>query len=230
MIRIGARIKLLIILFILVLCSCAGILFDRNARMELEQGLALFNQGRYADAVPHFKKASEIEPKYTDAFIYLGRSHLNLGQWIEAIAPLRTAYRLSPEETRKEAANFLLDALIGGALSEFRKSNYTASISYLKEALGTDPQSDTAKNELIKSLIAFGGKLLSEGNSGEAVSTFKEVIEISPTNLDAYLGLAKALLGNGDYTGALDVIYEAVRNIATNNTERNAFWDLIKQY
>lgn len=213
-----------------ILCSCAGLLINRDARIAFDQGRALFNQGRYEEAVPHFQKASESEPGYTEAFIYLGRSYLNLGKWSAAIPPLRTAYRLSPEETRKEAVNFLLDALIGGALSEFKNENYSASIHYLKEALGADPESGTAKNELVKSIIALGKKLLSEGKAGDAVSTFQEAVEIAPGNLDAYLGLATAFLHNGDYAGAMDVVYEAVRNIATDDTERAAFWDLIRQH
>jgi tetratricopeptide (TPR) repeat protein len=223
------RKELFIISLILILCSCAGLLINREARDEYEQGMVLFNQGRYEEAVPRFQKASEIEPGYTEAFIFLGRSYLNLGKWTEAIAPLRTAYRLSPEDTKKEVVNFLLDALIGGALSEFKKENYHSSISYLKEALGADPASDTVKNELVKSLIAFGGELLSEGNAGKAVSMFKEAIEIAPKNLDAYLGLARAFIKDGDYAGAMDVVYDAVKRIATTDEERSAFWDLIRE-
>lgn len=220
---------LFIIPFILIFFSCAGLLINRDARIEFDQGLALFSQGKYEEAVPRFQKATEINPKYTEAFIYLGRSYLNMGKWTGAIGPLRTAYRLSPEETKKEAVNFLLDALIGGALSEFKKENYANSISYLKEALGSDPLSETAKNELVKSLIAFGGNLLSEGNAAEAVSTFKEVIEIAPKNLDAYLGLARSFLKDGDYASAMGVVYDAVKRIATSDAERAAFWDLVRE-
>jgi len=223
------RKQIFIVLFMLVLCSCAGVWIKRDARIEFDQGLASFNQGRYEEAIPRFRKATEIEPKYTEAFIYLGRSYLNLGRWTEAIASLRTAYRLSPEETKKEAVNFLLDALIGGALSEFKKENYMTSISYLKEALGADPESGTAKDELLKSLIAQGRKLLTEGNAAEAILMFEEVLEIAPKNLEAYLGLAKAFLKEGDYANAMRIVHDAVRNIATNNQERAAFWDLIRQ-
>ncbi|MBI5663604.1 MAG: tetratricopeptide repeat protein [Nitrospirae bacterium] len=218
-----------IVPLIIVLYSCAGALISRDARIEFEQGLALFDQGRYEEAVPRFQKASVLGPRYTEAYVYLGRSYLNLGKWAEAIAPLRTAYRLAPEETRKEAVNFLLDALIGGALSEFKKENYTSSTSYLKEALGVDPLSDTARNELVKSLIALGGKLVSEGRSSEAVTAFSEAVEIAPKNLDAYLGLARAFLKTGDYASAMHIVNDAVKKIATSDVERAAFWDLVRE-
>jgi tetratricopeptide (TPR) repeat protein len=222
------RKQLFIISCVLIFCSCAGLFINRDARNEFEKGLSLFNHGRYGEAVPRFQKAAEIYPKYTEAFIYLGRSYLNLGKWAEAIAPLRTAYRLSPEDTRKEAVNFLLDALIGGALAESEKGNFRTSISYLKEALGADPESVTAKNELVESLIAFGGKLLSEGSAAEAASMYTEAIEIAPKNLDAYLGLARAFLKEGDYAGAMAVVNDAVRKIATSDEERAPFWNLIR--
>ncbi|MEW6601763.1 MAG: tetratricopeptide repeat protein [Nitrospirota bacterium] len=221
--------QLLNLSLILVLCSCAGLLISRDARIEFNKGEALFNQGRYEEAVPHFQKAAEIEPKYTRAFIYLGRSFLNMWKWTEAIAPLRTAYRLSPEDTKKEMVNFLLDALIGGALYEFKKENYPASIGYLREALGADPESADAKEELIKSLIAQGWKLLKEGSAAEAALTFQEALEIAPKNLDAYLGLARAFLKSGDYSHAMRIVNDAVKKIAISDQERAPFWDLMRE-
>ena len=93
-------------LSLFILMSCAGLLTGYDARKSFEQGMALFNQGKYSDALPYFEKASELEPEYTQAYIYLGRTHLNLRQWTQAIQPLRTAYRLSPGETRREALKF----------------------------------------------------------------------------------------------------------------------------
>ncbi len=58
---------------------------------------------------------------------------------------------------------------------------------------------------------------------------FKEAIEIAPKNLDAYLGLARAFIKDGDYAGAMDVVYDAVKRIATTDEERSAFWDLIRE-
>ncbi len=199
-----------------------------DAKQAFEKGVALFNTGKYSEAVPHFQKATELEPEYTQAYLYLGRSYLNLSKWIDAIPPLRTAYSLSPVETKKEVINILLDALIGGALAEFKKGNFSGSLNYLKEALDVDPGSLAAKNELPKTIIAYGGQLLSEGNAAEAISQFTEAVNLAPENLDGYLGLAKALLSNGNFFDAMKVVSDAMQ-IAPAESDRQLFKELLKK-
>ncbi len=213
---------------LLILTSCAGLFFSPTAKQQFEEGLALFNQGNYEEAVPRFQEATEIEPEYTKAFIYLGRSRLNLGQWFDAIPPLRTAYSLSPAETKKETVNFLFDALIGGALEAFKKGNFKESIGYLKEALDIDPSSSDAKTDLTKSVIAYGGQLLSEGEFTEAISQFSEAIQLAPGNLDGYLGLAKSFMKKGDWLDAMSTIKKALE-VAPADEDRIKFQDALGQ-
>ena len=133
-----------LVLWIIFVTSCAGIKTSPDAQISFKQGLALFNHGKYEQAIPNFKRAAEIKSDYTKAYIYLGRSYLNISQWSNAIPPLRTAYGLSPAETKKEAVNLLLDALIGGALEELKHGNFKNAIGYFKEALDVEPGSDKA--------------------------------------------------------------------------------------
>jgi tetratricopeptide (TPR) repeat protein len=195
----------------LFLISCAGTQKRSSAQYELEKGLALFNDGKYEQAVPYFVKASEIEPKYLEAYVYLGRSYLKLDRWTDAISPLQKAYGLAPNETAKVIAGDLFDAFFGASLSEFGKGNYKASIDHIRQALKINPGSEIAVKELAKSLLAFGTKLLSDGNILEAITAFKEAVQLSPNNFDAYLGLAKALFYNGEALNALDAVREAIR-------------------
>ncbi|MEW6585690.1 MAG: tetratricopeptide repeat protein [Nitrospirota bacterium] len=103
--------------------SCAG-LQARQARSEFDTGLSLFNSGRYADAVSHFEKAIEFDPEFGKGYLYLGRSYLNLGRWREAVPPLRTAFRLAPDETKREIADIVLDIFLrhGRAMDEESQS------------------------------------------------------------------------------------------------------------
>ncbi len=219
--------QLALILLCVFLASCAGMLIGSNAKQSFETGLALFNQGKYEDAVPYFEKSIELEPEYYNAYLYLGRSQLNLSKWIEAIPPLRTAYSLSPLKMKKEVINILFDALIGGALSEFKKGNFKESIGYLNEALNIDPDSMEARKELINSLIGYGGKLLSEGNASEAVSQFYEAVKIAPDNLQAYFGLAKSLFSSGKFLDAMNIVRDAME-IATTDEDRSVFQELLQ--
>jgi len=218
--------KTCVALCLILLISCAGLKTSPDAELAFEQGLVLFNQGKYEQAIPNFQRAAEIESDYTQAYIYLGRSYLNISQWVDAIPPLRTAYRLSPGDTKKEAFNLLLDALIGGALQELKRGNLKNSVGYLKEALDVDPASDKAKNELISTLIAYGGSLMSEGHFADAIAQFSEAVELAPANINAYRGLAEAFINNGNFFDAMKTINRAI-NIAPSEEERSLLRDLL---
>jgi tetratricopeptide (TPR) repeat protein len=103
--------SVMLLLLIASLVSCAGIQ-AREAQSEFDAGLSLFNRGHYDDAIPHFEKATELDPDFAKAYLYLSRSYLNIGRWSEAIPPLRTVYRLSPGETKKEVADIILDIIL----------------------------------------------------------------------------------------------------------------------
>ena len=199
------------ILIMLVLNSCAGIGIFSSAHNEFKLGLDLFNRGQYEEAIAHFNKSAELDPMFGRPYIYLGRSHLNLMRWPEAIPPLRTALRLSPEETKQEIANIMTDALLAVAISDFREGNFRNSIGYLKEAIKLEPESGKLINELVNTLIANGIDLLSRGNTTEAINSFNEAIELSPDNINAYLGLAKAFFQNDDLLKALSAAGKAIK-------------------
>jgi tetratricopeptide (TPR) repeat protein len=95
----------------LLASACTSMRHYRPGYSEFERGLALFDQGRFDDAIPHFRRATAEDPEFGEAFLYLGRAYLNTRRWRDAIQPLRAAYRLSPAETKDEVFNFLLDAL-----------------------------------------------------------------------------------------------------------------------
>ena len=210
-----------------ILTSCAGIVFRTEAETQFEEGLALFNQGRYAEAIPYFEKAASVDPNYGKAYLYLGRSYVNLRKWAQAIPPLRTAYRLIPDETRSEIFNILLDAILNAALSEFKQGNYIDSITFLREALRLDPSSAQAKKELAAALIGLGGQLLSEGKAAEAISSYKEAVDLSPNDSGAYMGLARSFFKNGDILKAIQAVEKAMRINSGNSDAELLFRELM---
>lgn len=105
--------KLLIIIALLACLSSCATISEHPAEQDYDLALGLFNQGRYEEAIPYFRKSIEVEPKFGKAYLYLGRSYLNLGRFVDAVPPLRTAFDLAPAETKNEITNLLLDAMIG---------------------------------------------------------------------------------------------------------------------
>ena len=87
---------------------------------NFDQGMALFNQGRFAAAVPYFEAATRDDPNSARAYLYLGRAYISQSNWRAAIQPLRTAFRLSPENAQQEIVNLIIDAGFAAFLNDFR--------------------------------------------------------------------------------------------------------------
>lgn len=208
-----ARIAICIVLAALT-AACAGLGLSRSAKGEFEEGLRLYNAGQYSEAVSRFQTATEQEPEYAEAYLYLGRAYLNQGQWSKALPPLRTAWRLAPDETRDQMLDVLMDALIGAGTSAFEAGNYTDALGYLREGLRTAPQDSAAWTAATEQMLNFGGQLLSKGSFTEAITLYRSLLEAAPgaqASLSAYLGLAKAYLQNGQFLDALRAATEATR-------------------
>jgi tetratricopeptide (TPR) repeat protein len=109
------RIALIFLTLSVALASSCAVL----GQQEFDQGLALFNQGRFAAAIPYFEQATRDNPNSAQAYLYLGRAHLSQSNWRAAIQPLRTAFRLSPKEAQEEIVNLIIDAGFAAALNDF---------------------------------------------------------------------------------------------------------------
>ena len=199
-----------------LLTACAGLDSRPTAQTAFEQGLALFDQGRYAEALPHFQQATELDPNFTRAFLYLGRAYLNLGRWFDAVPPLRTALRLAPQDTRQEIMPILVDALLGAATSKLKQGDLSSSITLLKEVLTLQPQSVQVIQQLVQTLLQYGGELMAQGRLGDATAAYREATQLAPQQLEAYLGLARALLQQRELGSALRAVKEALRLAPTN--------------
>ena len=103
---------------VVVMTSCATL--GRPGGESFDRGLALFNQGRFAAAEPHFERATRQNPEFAEAYFYLGRTYISQSKWRAAIHPLRTAFRLSPREAQQEIMDLILDATFAAALNDFK--------------------------------------------------------------------------------------------------------------
>jgi len=210
------------------LISCAGLNLPGSRQSAFETGVGLFNQGKYEDAIPYFVKATEIDPAFGRAYLYLGRSQLNLRRWAEALAPLRTAYRLAPEETKQEAVQILIDALLGAGGASLAKGDVREAVSLFKEAFTLAPESEQAKMSLVDALLQSGTQLLSQGKASEAVAAFQEVTQLAPKSFQGYLGLARSLWQSGDALKALPAAQSALQ-LAPNSSEALSVFALLSQ-
>jgi tetratricopeptide (TPR) repeat protein len=102
---------------------------------SFDQGLALFNQGQFAAAVPYFEDATHENPEFAQAYFYLGRAYISQSKWRAAIHPLRAAFRLSPRGAQQEIMDLILDATFAAALNDFRLGEERTPPARSKELL-----------------------------------------------------------------------------------------------
>jgi tetratricopeptide (TPR) repeat protein len=126
---------------LLVLTSGCSAVREFNPTYDnFDSGLSLFNQGQFEAAIPYFERATREDPNFAEGYFYLGRSYISLSRWRSAIQPLRTAFRLAPEEAQGEIMTLLIDASFAAALNDF----------HLGDRLGPlpDPSPDRFNNSL----------------------------------------------------------------------------------
>lgn len=126
---------MMVVIAVALLSACASIRSLTPGHDSFEEGMALFNQGQFDSAVPYFKKSTLENPKSAQAYLYLGRSYISLGQWKSAVQPLRTAFRLSPYEARDEIMNLIIDAVFAAAINDPRLGEGGSSHERRKELL-----------------------------------------------------------------------------------------------
>lgn len=117
------------------LSSCATLGRFNPAYESFDRGVALFNQGHFAEAVPHLERATRENPEFGEAYFYLGRAYLSQSKWRAAIPPLRTAFRLSPREAQQEIMSLIMDATFAAALNDFNLGGERGRPERFKELL-----------------------------------------------------------------------------------------------
>jgi tetratricopeptide (TPR) repeat protein len=75
------------------------------------EGVVLWNAGKFVEAEAAFKKASELDPKKAIAFYQLGMTQVNLGKIPEAVKSLEAFLALSPKGPEVDQAKAMLLAI-----------------------------------------------------------------------------------------------------------------------
>ena len=82
-----------------------------NAESMYNQGVVLFNAGKYADAKVQFDAATKADATNANAFYQLGMTALNLGQIPEAVSALQAFLKLAPNDPKAAQVQSSLPAL-----------------------------------------------------------------------------------------------------------------------
>jgi tetratricopeptide (TPR) repeat protein len=82
-----------------------------GAEASYNQGVILFNAGKFAEAKPQFEAATKADPNYAPAYYQLGMTSLNLGQIPDAVSALEKYLQLDPNGSHAAEVKQSLPAL-----------------------------------------------------------------------------------------------------------------------
>jgi serine/threonine-protein kinase len=201
-----------------------------NVGLSNSLGLALMDQGRLQDAVAVYRGALRLNPGAAEVHDNLGLALQNLGKPEEAIAEHRIAIRLKPDHATFYSN--LSIALIG-------RGRYDEAIVEVRDAIRLQPDFAQAhvilgnalrQRKQIKEAIAeflaairlkpdfavahkqLGILMCDDTHEYQAaVTEFRKVLELTPTDADARFNLGNALVGEGKIAEATAEFREAIR-------------------
>jgi tetratricopeptide (TPR) repeat protein len=203
--------------------------YPESHRAHNNLGLALERQDRRQEAIPHYRRALELDPRAAQVHNNLGHALAEAGRHEEALRHLERALRLNPsaaaahnnmgvalvEEGRiPEALRHYAEAL--RIDPDFARAHYNSAVAleeqgrfdeatrHYREALRAAPDFAPAHNNLGRALSRRGDR---EG----ALRHFREALRIDPGSSEAHNNLGLALAHGGDFAGALRHYAEALR-------------------
>jgi tetratricopeptide (TPR) repeat protein len=167
-----------IVLSVAILSNWPMLSADMNrAVTEHNVGAALQNEGRYDEAIAHYRRAIALRPQYAPAYNNLASSLNSTGRSGDAIAAYQQALRLQPDYP--EAHYNLGNALLAAG----RRQD---AVVHFQRALQSMTGSADVHNNL-------GIALMEEGKIAEAVGEFRNAIQLEPNSAKAHRNLGDAL-------------------------------------
>ena len=164
-----------------------------TARAYLLWGLALADQGKNAEAIPRYEKATTLDPKLAPAYNDWGLALANQGKDAEAIPLYQKATNLNPKFA--PAYNNW-----GNALA--KQGRDAEAIALYEKATNLDPKYALAYSN-------WGVALAKRGKNAEAVLLFEKATTLDPKLALAYNNWGETLAEQGKNAEAIPLFEKA---------------------
>jgi predicted O-linked N-acetylglucosamine transferase (SPINDLY family) len=161
-----------------------------DARFEAGLAGALAAQGKFAAAIPHWRKATALRSDRADYWNHLGTSCRSVGDSQAAVKAQRRAVALKPDR-----AAFHLN--LGAAL--YDQGALKEAMAAFRRAVELDRSSALAWRN-------FGSALEMLGRNAEAAQAYREAFKREPANASGQALLLNQLLQQCDWAGAAPLL------------------------
>jgi tetratricopeptide (TPR) repeat protein len=174
-------------------------------------GTALYNQGKYNEAIPFFKKKIESDTSNANAYMNLALCYLQLKQFQEARQPLKKVVELDPNNLKPH--DFL--ARVYYSLGQYQE----AAQEYVEEIRLNPNNCELEENA--------GGCFLLAKLPAQAIPHYRKAVSCFPRKVSCLMGLAQALETNKEIDEAYQY-YKKVLEIDPKNKEAQDRIDYIE--
>src|SRR5580658_9745773 len=131
-----------------------GALVPRSAAYRDQIGFLLAATNRSSQAIPHFQRATDLDPKFAPAWYHLGAALALTKQTESAINALQKAVALAPGQADYRDRLGLAWATLGD--SHQQQHRYKEARNAYREALRLNPANDLARNSYGNALVRSG--------------------------------------------------------------------------
>jgi tetratricopeptide (TPR) repeat protein len=168
------------------------------AQEAFEQGIDLFNQGKFGQAEKNLKRAVDLSPQFKSAIRRVVQdSYGNEGNWEGAIRPLRILLRIDPRDT--DTGDSLAIAWLNFGVQAARTGGISQAIICFRRAMAINPSPDIAsvlRDNLAIAYRRLGINSFKSGNAEDAQYYMSHAFMVSPNESTGRdLGLTNAHLG-----------------------------------
>ncbi len=164
-----------------IACGADGAVVQHN----LGNDLAV--RGQYDEAVAHYRREIEFDPRSSGAHNSLAAVLMQQGKFDEAVANSRISVDLDPDNSVNRS---------NLAFALFRQGNIDEAIEQYQQVLKHDPHFARAYNDL-------GTMLVRQDKADQAVEYFQQAIDNDPYYADAHFNLAVVAMREERYADAV---------------------------
>ena len=173
-----------IVAIAVTLLSC-GHNAAKSRQAALQRGQQFYQKGSYGDAEIQFRKAIQEDPRFGDAYYWLGRAEKQRGNFAAAFSSLKQAIALMPEQAapKVELVNLMLLGYLGDASRPAELYKQISQIS--QDLLAQDTNSFDGIR--IKGYLA-----MVDEKPGNAIEDFQSANRLKPDEPDVITALVES--------------------------------------
>ena len=138
-------------------------------------GVDALTRGSFRDAAGHFVEYIRLRPADAQGYLNAGRAYLGAGSWGDALSVLTQGLGQASDPALRGQ---LTQAMLDGGRQALSKGDYRGAIGLLGQYVRGDQGN-------VSAWLDLGKAYWSAGDQADALTAFRRVLELAPTNEEA---------------------------------------------